>query len=653
MTDTPRDPDPTTNGVETVLDAPEPLAAFNHAGLLGPADIHVAVRLGRLTKDERPTVALATALTVRAIRHGHVCVDLSRVREDLAGPGEYGDAGGAGRGVAAGELPWPEPDAWLSDLTASPQIAVGDDVAPSRPFPLRLVGTSLYLDRYWRDEVAVADELRRRAGLSPTALSPDEVALAGRLFPDDAGPDGPPGAETSTIDAPDGRDARGAPDGRSAALSAVSRALTVVAGGPGTGKTTAIGRILGLLAATAAADGSTRVRFPLVGLAAPTGKAAARLTEAVRAEADRLPLDETVRAFVRSAAASTIHRLLGATWGTGSRFRHDRNHRLPHDVVIVDETSMVSLSLMARLLEAMRPDARLILVGDPDQLASVEAGAVLGDIVGPAASAEHDHPSPMRSSIALLRRNYRFGDDIARLAAAIQAGNVDATLSALGAARERVEWFPTDEGRTDIPADVKARLVSAAGAMVDAARQGRDDDALGAQARSRVLCAHRRGPDGVAVWNARLEAWLGVSPDPGRAGEAGHGGYAGRPVLVGENDYALRLFNGDTGVLVRRPDGSLEAVLAAEAGTVRISPSRLPPAETVFAMTVHKSQGSQFGEVLVVLPAASSAILTRELLYTAVTRAQERLTILGSYEALVTAVQRPVARASGLTARLW
>ena len=455
--------------------------------------------------------------------------------------------------------------------------------------PLRLEGTTLYLDRYWREERSVAADLLALNAAAPA----DETLLAdglGRLLDDDG-------------------QAR-------AAAAAVRRRLAIVAGGPGTGKTTTVARILALLFEQAAGA-------PLhVALAAPTGKAQSRLQEAVAQEAHRLAVSEDVRARILELQASTLHRLLGWRPDSNSRFRHNRAQKLPHDVVIVDETSMVSLSLMARLVEAIRPDARLILVGDPGQLASIEAGAVLGDIVGAG-------EGPLGAGIVVLDRVHRFGGAIARFADAIRAGDANGALEILRAGHPDVVWAEE--------ADLRAPAVAAARAVRNAAGAGDAGAALDALARFRILCAHRRD---VGDWTERLEGWLGV--------DSADRFYAGRPLLVTANDYELGLFNGDAGVIVADEDGVTGAFERGE----RVGPTRLSAIETAYAMTIHKAQGSQFLTAAILLPDPDARILTRELLYTAATRAQERLILCGSEEAIRAAIGRPIARASGLRARL-
>src|SRR3954469_8409615 len=310
-----------------VLDAPEPLRAFNDAGVLAAADGHVAVRLATFAGDWDGALALAVALAVRAPRLGHVYVDLATIRETAAVEGE--------EPVDLSTLPWPEPSAWAARVASSP-LADG---------PLRLEGTALYLDRYWREERRLAADLRTFADATPDT----DAAPADARAPADVPAPADVSAPAPTSDAQ-----------RVAVEVALRRRFTVIAGGPGTGKTTTVARIVPRLVGGGTAP-------PLIALAAPTAVAAARLAEAVQQETGL------------GIEAMTLHRLLGRRPGSYSRFRHHRGNRLPHDVVIVDETSMVSLSLMARLVEAVRPDARLVLVGDPGQLTSIEAGAVLGD----------------------------------------------------------------------------------------------------------------------------------------------------------------------------------------------------------------------------------------------------------------------------------
>jgi exodeoxyribonuclease V alpha subunit len=487
----------------------------------------------------------------------------------------------------------------------------------------------------------------------------DESLLASglaALFPNESGPDADPDPQhLQPI----------------AAAAAVLSRLSVIAGGPGTGKTTTVARLLALLDRNAMESGQPA---PRIALAAPTGKAAARLEEAVRAEAGQLAADDGTRRRLLALRGTTIHRLLGFVPSNRTRFRHGADQHLRHDIVVVDETSMVSLSLMARLLEALRPDARLVLVGDPEQLASVEAGAVLGDVAGPASTricmadgvrsrieavtgyrvpnGGQPGPSAVGDGIVALRHVHRHKGAIAELARAIQLGEAETVLGVLRQGGTNVEWIepPAGQPLLDHVDVLRALSVDSGRAAIEAARAGDARAALDALRAFRLLCAHRRGPDGVATWTRHIETWL-------TAGVEGFGTgtewYIGRPLIVTENDHLLQLFNGDVGVVVRGEARPMVAAFERGGDVVRVSPTRLAAVDTVYAMTVHKSQGSQFTTVGVVLPEPESRILTRELLYTAVTRAQDRLILVGSERSVRRAVDRPIARASGLRRALW
>jgi exodeoxyribonuclease V alpha subunit len=608
------------------------LRRFNEAGVLAAADVHVALRLGALVGSDDERVLLGAALAVRCPRLGHVCVDLTTIASTVSTDAE--------EEVDLTALPWPEPEYWLEGMRRSP--LVGDDL------PLRLDGTRLYLDRYWSAECQVAADLLARSQQPVDNVNLD--VLRGGLDAMFAGDENP--------------DLQ-----RLAAATAVLRHVSVIAGGPGTGKTTTVARVLALLDQQASAAGA---RPPLVALIAPTGKAAVRLDESVKEEANLLALPPEQRARLLELRGQTLHRLLG--WSPNhTRFRHHRLNRLAHDVVVVDETSMVSLSLMARLVEAVRPDSRLILIGDPEQLSSVEAGAVLGDLVGPSTRGLHmreaarntlahatgqeplaklPHPdTPIGDGIVVLRRVHRFGGSIAELAEAIRNGDGDATMALFKGARADVRWLPADiVAAPEHLAAVRHAAVDAARQVVDAARAGRPTEAIAALGSFRLLCAHRRGPEGAATWMERVEGWL-ESEIEGFGAEGKW--YTGRPLLVTANDYSLRLYNGDTGVVVSGAQGRAVAVFERGREVIEVSPSRLASVDTVYAMTVHKAQGSQFDTVAVLLPGPDSPILTRELLYTAVTRARSRVIVAGTEEAIRSAVARPIARASGLRHRLW
>ena len=652
---------PWTDGTaRAVARPPTVLAPFVDADLLGPAEVHTAAALTRLHGDDQPEVLLAAALAVRAPRRQHVCVDLADVHRLV---GDDRDP------QAAAALPWPDPQQWRQRLHDSPLVAVraADELAPpddrgSDVAPLTLAGDRLYLDRLWRYERRVAGQLVARA-IRPVDRVDTEVLRDGLAH---AFPGTPPDQQ------------------RRAAATAVLRHLAVVAGGPGTGKTTTVAQVLVLLDAQARARGQAQ---PSVALAAPTGKAAARLTGSLREAAGRLDPQGADPALtrLRTAEASTLHALLGPRPGHRSRFRHDRSDPLPHDVIVVDETSMVSLALIAKLLEALRRDARLVLLGDPEQLASVEAGSVLGDVVGdlgrrplsiPASALAESvlpaddlppHPdvrpdadttaadddtaaaaSPgIDDAIVVLERVHRFDADsgIAAVAGAVQRGDADATVAALRAADD-VVWHEGDVDAIDL-SPVRREVVAAAAHVLDAAAQGDPAGALAGLDQLRVLCAHRDGSAGVRGWVERIEGWLAADvPEHPLRGRT----YVGRPLLITANDRRLRLANGDVGVVVRGDDDRpLVALPAPDGHGVRtLAPGRLPAAETVHAMTVHKSQGSQFAHVVMVLPDERSPLLTRELFYTGLTRGQRRATVVGSEAAVRRAVTTRAVRASGL-----
>ncbi len=577
------------------------LRTFNEAGVLAAADVHVASRLGALLGEADEQVLLAAAVAVRAVRQGSVCVDLGEV------------AGTVERGADEEPLPWPEPETWRAAVAASPLVA--EQV-------LRLDGAELYLDRYWREEQQVCDALmERRRRRAPEVDEPLLAAGVDRVFGDHT-------------------------EQRDAVLAAARQWTTVLTGGPGTGKTTTVAGLLALLseqhARSVAESGSRRGAAPRIALCAPTGKAAARLQEAVESAAtvlaDEGRLTEADSARLRGLEAVTMHRLLGWRPDSSVRFRHDRTNRLPHDVIVVDETSMVSLTMMARLLEAVRPQTRLVLVGDADQLSSVEAGAVLADLVDGLGSAGD-------STVVTLRTNHRYGGAIGALAEALRRADSDEVMRVLRSGEEGVELIdPTDESALTA---FREDVAGYAGRIRHAAEVGDAVTALGELGRHRLLCAHREGPFGVGGWNRLVEQIVSERTGVTHYDEW----YAGRPVLVTANDSGQRLSNGDMGVAVRREDGRLRVVLAGMEDR-EFAPTRLPDVQTMHALTVHKSQGSQAPVVSVVLPDEESRLLTRELLYTAVTRAQNLVRVVGTEAAIRSAVEHEVQRASGLRGRL-
>ncbi|WP_405496146.1 exodeoxyribonuclease V subunit alpha [Nocardia sp. NBC_00511] len=615
------------------------LQVFNAAGVLNAADVHVALRLCRLGGERSDSVLFATALAVRAVRSGSVCLEVRRMHEigvDAEGTEESA--------IDPATLPWPEVESVISALRVSP-LVMGSPAGPLRP--LRLIdppgassGPLLYLDRYYRQEETIRRVLTERAETHPMVDAKLVRRELDRLFPEQGGPGEPPDRQ------------------RLAAGLAATQWTTVVAGGPGTGKTHTIARILALLVAhQQAMPGAPALR---IALAAPTGKAAARLQESVREQAGDIGLPELT--------AATLHRLLGWQRGGAGRFRHNEFNRLPYDVIVVDETSMVSLTMMSRLLPAVRPDARLVLVGDPDQLASVDAGAVLADLVaGPVPGqpnpalddilgadlrATASHPDALsarerdrlRGGIVRLTRGRRFGGRIAELAVAIRAGDSDTALALLADGGDELSLHDPE----DITA-VRTDVLRAAREATEAALTGDASAALTALESHRLLCAHRQGPYGVERWDRLAGSWVvgaGITTDPG----AGHW-YPGQPLLVTANDHEARVYNGDTGVIIRLPDGTLRAALQRGTEPYLVHPTQFPGVTTVYAMTIHRSQGSQYDTVSVVLPGPESTLLTRELLYTAITRARHHVRVLGTEDSIRAAIARRVLRASGLRNR--
>lgn len=559
------------------------LRIANEAGLLTAAAVHTARRICRIAGETDDTVELALALTTQAVTSGSTCLDLATVADTRV------------------PLDWPDPATWLETVAGSALAWSG---------VLRVEHDLLYLDRYYEQEVQVAADLLSRMG----EVAVDEQVLdAGleRLF------------------------GKGAPEQRAASAAAVRRRTTVLTGGPGTGKTRTVARLLALLVEQSERrPGGHR---PRIGLTAPTARAAAQLREAIDEARQELPTEDRDR--ISGLEALTLHRLLGWKIGTNprttSRFRHDRGNRLPHDVVVVDEASMVSLTMMARLLEALRPDARLVVVGDPDQLASVDAGAVLADLVAGLEARDAD-----TAVLARLTHTYRFAGGIRPLAQAIRDGDADAALAAIDSADD-VELVAD-------PAVLRGRLVRHAVELREVALKDDVAGALKVLGDHRLLCAHRAGPFGAAHWNRQVETW--VSEETGEVHRTPM--YPGRPLLVTSNDYANGLHNGDTGVVVRAKDGTHRAEIDTTDGRRSLPTSRISEVDTMHAMTVHKAQGGQAEHVTMLLPEVDSPLLTRELLYTGVTRARTSVTIVGTPETVRAAIEHRSQRASGLATRL-
>ncbi|MCB9666180.1 MAG: exodeoxyribonuclease V subunit alpha [Alphaproteobacteria bacterium] len=581
------------------------------AGGLEPLDLHLGRVLLRQGADER--VALAAALASRAVGEGDTCVDLAqRVATPLRD----------GEGQVVEGWTWPSLDAWISCLAASPWVTSRRADEPTVP-PLVLRGHQVALARYAAHERRLAEGLTRlaTAGVPPLDATLLDASVA-RLFT---------GFENAAQ--------------QQAVRAAAGQALTVLAGGPGTGKTTTVVRLLAALLEQAAGAGRP---LPRIRLLAPTGKAAARLAESMAAQVEGLSLDPAHGARVRAALpvrASTIHRALGRRNAWGTRVAHDAGRPWSDDVVVVDEASMVDLPLMARLVDALRPGARLVLLGDPDQLAAVGAGAVLADLCAPGLE------GPVAEGVVHLVGSRRFAEagGVGQLARALHAGDGPAATALLGAGGALRSVVPAGPPARD-PAVIE-ELALGYRALATAADPAARLAALGA---FRVLCAVRRGPAGVEALNRAVEAalrrrgWL--EAPSGRPDEEGL--VAGRPILVTANDYDVDLFNGDLGVLDRDAQGQMRAWFATPSGVRAVLPARLPPHEPCFAMTVHKAQGSEVEHVTLVLPDADHVLVTRELVYTAITRARAQVTVVGRPELLRAGLDRRAVRTTGLRGAL-
>lgn len=586
-------------------------------------DRALARLLGRIAGDQdSPELALAALLVSQQTAEQHACVNLAAfagttVDADLAGSPAY-----------------PERAAWCQALRAMPAV-IGSAEQPDRP--LILVGERLYLARYWQYETALAEWVLARLVADPA----DAARLRAPAF----------ARRVSEVfqqrhEQPDWQ--------RTAAVNALAGRFSIISGGPGTGKTTTVARLLALLLE---AHPATRVA-----LAAPTGKAAARLKQALKGSAAEIELlSPPLRQQLQELPASTLHRLLGTRWGS-TRFVHDATHPLPYDLILVDEASMIDLALMVKLMQAIAPSARLILLGDKDQLASVEAGSVLGDLC---ALAQAEAFSPARRELlaelspgdyaatgqalddclVLLKTSWRFSGSggIGQLARAIQAGDVASAVQLLRTPSAELSWRPLPP-----MALREARLNAVLEGYRDFLYASEPGEALRAWEKFMVLATLRAGPYGVTGLNRGIESLLQreglLQPE--------HSWYHRRPVLITANDPSQQLYNGDVGVVWHGPQGPRVWFQTAEGVLRELVPARLGAHETAWAMTVHKSQGSEFERILLVLPDIDVPLLTRELIYTGLTRARKHATIWGDMPLLEIALARRIQRASGLESLL-
>ncbi|MEE8398634.1 MAG: exodeoxyribonuclease V subunit alpha [Desulfobacterales bacterium] len=610
------------------------LVPLQNNGTISAIDAHFGRFIAERSGTVDPDILLGIALASSVISRGDICLDL-------------GSAAGTAL-IAGGEesksLRCPELGVWVDKLAANTQVG-----APGAYCPLILDDRNrLYLYRYWEYERDLAEAIKDRVQRDTADFSTAPLVDAlNRLFPDggseDAGPQ------------------------KLAALIPVLKRISVISGGPGTGKTTMVAKMLAVLIELLSPEPVS------IYLAAPTGKAAAGLREAIVEAKENLNCSDAVKDLIPEETY-TVHRLLGPVFGS-PYFRYNRDNPLPADLLVVDEASMVDLALMSKLVQALPRDSRLILMGDKDQLASVASGSVLGDLCnrGNAAGYSEDlvrriHetvgegvipdispakiPPGIGDCIVHLERSYRFaeGEGISRLSRAINRGESDGAMALL--------CDPVDQQVILRPIDSPAGLFHdlAEPIIRGYAPYLKTDDpreALMLFNRCQLICAVRKGPFGVESINHIVEQVLH------RQGliAADEPWYQGRPLLITRNHYDLKLFNGDIGILMTDPSSGSDEMYAFFPGTDedlrRISPHRLPEHETAYAMTVHKSQGAEFETVHLILPVNDTPLLTRELIYTGMTRAKKQVTIWGSEGIVRNAISRRIDRTSGLREALW
>src|SRR5471030_1318476 len=613
-----------------------------NSGVLRALDVQFARMItgDDMAGRDQAALMLAAACLSAEAGSGHVCLHLEQLQPDILFDGRFPTLASA-LWQSAGE---PDTEGWLALLGQHPSVSDG-----TRPAPLVLNEHRLYLQRMWQSEGEVAAFFNTGQSVD-SSLRVDENRLReilNTLF-GDAEPD-------SDIDWQ-----------KVAAAVAATRRISIISGGPGTGKTTTVAR---LLAALIQLYPEQKLRIQL---AAPTGKAAARLTDSLGQAILKLPLNAAQRDLFPDEA-STLHRLLGAQPGS-QRMRYHRGNPLHLDVLVVDEASMVDLPMMARLIEALPEQARVIFLGDRDQLASVEAGAVLGDICRfaeqgysperatqlsyltgcPLEPTQAPGAASVRDSLCLLRRSYRFdaGSGIGLLASAVNAGNSAAAAEVLGSGLPDVTGYPLNETEDFQP--LLDACISGYTPYLQAVAKGDPaDHILAAFGRFQVLCALREGPFGVKGLNERIEQLLNRKGFIRRPAALAGKWYAGRPVMISRNDSALGLFNGDIGIALQDEQGELRVWFQLPGGEVKsVQPSRLPAHETAYAMTVHKSQGSEFEHTLLVLPNHFLPVLTRELVYTAITRAKAKLSLYANEKVFSIATRTRTLRCSGLVQRL-
>ena len=633
----------------TVTTPHQEFQAFIKAEVFTATEVHAAQRITNAVFSTTSTTNatfidyLSVAIAVWAPVNGHVCIDLENVRQQVRD--ELGSAREEFDQKSQDALDWPSLAEWHQHLANSPLVFIPepdniDHIDHTKP--LVLFGNMLYLTRQWADEGSVAIALRTRLTAAPTPLSAQATTWVEAVFGKGSVDYQAQAVEEGSVDYQ-----------AQAVIKALTHNTTVLLGGPGTGKTYTIAGMLHAFYSEHAANNTAGNINPLrVAIAAPTAKAARQVTTSVGLSLALQHFPQTHADLIGSVTktSSTIHRLLGWSPGNRGRFAHHAQNFLPYDIVIIDEVSMVSLPLMARLLEALAPTTKLVLVGDPQQLKSVEAGAVLPDI----ASLHGDDTYPI-TKLLINRRQADETDptkvnDVGLLATKISVANLsqedaDKVLEFIKARTNEITFIALPDASADpsksaqVLAKIDEHLQGYRNALKDA-KLGNARGALDALASVRVLCGHRKGPYGVSAWNNLVANTIGVSTARGAVGQ---------PLLNTRNDLRTGLVNGDTGIVVNTPSGR-KVVFSTQ--TQSFEPSALEDVEVAFATTIHKSQGSEYHTVIVVVPPVGSPLLRRELLYTAVTRARKHLVLIASEDAITTAVMSTINRASGLAARV-
>ncbi len=605
-------------------DSLEQIIKLKEEQVFSDIDLEFCRFLLRMDPGIYPEALLAAGMTSYAYRQGNICISLDRQSSQPI--------------IDESVISLPEAKEWISKVTSANVIGRPGDYKPL----ILDESNRLYLHKLWNYEQDLAKNIIARAVKEPVVLNRDLLEDGiNRMF-------APPDSE---------------PDWQAvAAIAAVYNYLTVISGGPGTGKTTTVLKILALILEQYA----EKDQDPAIALTAPTGKAAARLEESISSSLEGLNCTDEIKNSIPTKGR-TLHQLLGARRDSSS-FRYNEDNPLPYDIVIVDEASMVDQALMSRLVKALLNDARLILIGDKDQLASVEAGSVLGSIcsfnrnrisskfagklkefsIDISENSIESEKFPLTDSIILLQKSYRFKSEsgIPALAASINSGDADKALSMLkeddpvGIHFHNFSTFENFE--EELKAEVQKHIIPVL-QSVDPV------DMFDQLQQFQLLSPHRRGPLGVEYLNKKVEDYLKQEGLVSRFDEW----YHGKPIIINQNEYSLDLNNGDIGICFKKDKAELQVLFKTKGGFNLIAPSRLPDYSPAYALTVHKSQGSEFEHVKIVLPDKGSKILTRELLYTAVTRSKSSVTISGKEQVFTEAVNAKIERSSGLKDLLW